>query len=107
MYQYSLDKQNIVNLDKRKSHEKDETVKLIEIENYNDATNPFANIENQIHVKEHIDNFEDLEKRKNEDLKNYDKVELIEIANDQEAIHPLLLDQDTSAEFRDSNKIEF
>ena len=102
MYKYSLDKQNIVNL-----HEKDETVKLIEIENYDDATNPFANIKNQIHVKEHIDNFEDLEKRKNEDLKNYDKVELIEIANDQEAIHPLLLDQDTSAEFRDSNKIEF
>ena len=66
---------------------KDETVKLIEIEHYNDTINPFENIDNQIHVKEHIDNFEDLEKRKNEDLKNSDKVELIEIANDQEAIH--------------------
>ena len=77
-----------------------------------DSIREFESIEDQIHFQEHIvksdnldkQNIADLEKSKIESLD--EKVNLIEIANDYEAINPLLLEQDTSAELRDSNKIE-
>jgi len=72
-----------------------------------DSIREFENIEDQIQVEEHVVKFDtdkqnitDLEKSKIESLD--EKVNLIEIANDNQAINPLFLEQDTSAELRDS-----